>query len=156
MSQHPASRWLQRLCSGLAALALFAIMLLTLADVVGRKLFDHSLPGALELTEMLMVGVIFAALPLVSWAGEHVVFDALDQRLPPALRRWQARAVNAVCALALGGIAWLLWGRAGEMLAYGDVTAQLKVPQGPFVYAMSLLCALSAAVHLGRLRRGHD
>lgn len=156
MSRHPISRWVQRICAGLAALALFAIMLLTLVDVLGRKLFDHSLPGALELTELLMVGVIFAAMPLVSWAGEHVVFDALDERLPPAVRRWQSRVVNALCALALGGIAWLLWGRAGEMLAYGDVTAQLKVPQGPFVYAMSLLCALSAAVHLSRMLRGHD
>jgi TRAP-type transport system small permease protein len=32
---------LERLCGLLAALALFAIMALTLADVVGRKLFSH-------------------------------------------------------------------------------------------------------------------
>lgn len=152
----PVSRWLQRACSALAGLGLFAIMALTFVDVLGRKLFDHSLPGALELTEMLMVVVIFSALPLVSWAGEHVVFDALDHRLPPPVRRWQARLVNAACALALLGIAWLLWGRAGEMVAYGDVTAQLKVPQGPFVYAMSLLCALSAGVHAVRMLRAHD
>jgi TRAP-type C4-dicarboxylate transport system permease small subunit len=30
------------------------------------------------LTELLMVVVIFAGLPLVSLRGEHVVFDSLD------------------------------------------------------------------------------
>jgi TRAP-type transport system small permease protein len=59
--------------------ALFAIMALTLVDVSGRKLLSQSVPGSLELTELLMVVVIFAALPLVSLRGEHVVFDSLDR-----------------------------------------------------------------------------
>ena len=70
-------------------MALFAIMVLTFVDVVARKLFGHSLPGALELTELLMVVVIFAGLPLVSLHGEHVVFDSLDPLLPRAVRRVQ-------------------------------------------------------------------
>lgn len=135
------------LCGVLAALALFAIAALTLLDVLGRKLADRSIPGSLELTEMLMVVVIFAALPLVSWTGEHVVFDSLDARLPPAVRRWQERIIQLLCALMLAGVAWLMWGKAGDMAQYGDVTAQLRVPQGPFVYAMSVLCGITAAVH---------
>lgn len=149
-------RRLEQFAAGLAALALFSIMALTLVDVLGRKLADRSLPGALELTELLMVVVIFAALPLVSAHQEHVVFDALDARLPAAARRWQARIVNALCALALAGLAWLLWHKAGDMVSYGDVTAQLKVPQGPFVYAMSVLCALTAGVHGVLMLRRHD
>ena len=70
---------LESLCSLLAAVALFAIMWLTLVDVTGRKLLSASLPGSLELTELLMVVVIFAGLPLVSLRGEHVVFDSLDR-----------------------------------------------------------------------------
>ena len=140
-------RAFESLCGGLAALALFAIAMLTLFDVLGRKLASQSIPGSLELTEMLMVVVIFAALPLVSFAGEHVVFDSLDARLPPKFRLWQQRIVQCACMLLLGGIAWLLWRKAGDMVGYGDVTAQLKVPQGPFVYAMSLLCGVTALVH---------
>jgi hypothetical protein len=34
------------------------------------------------------------------------------------------------------------------MMEYGDTTAQLKIPQGPFVYVMSVLCALTALVHV--------
>ncbi len=136
------------LCSALAAGALFAIMWLTLIDVSGRKLIDTSVPGSLELTELLMVVVIFAALPLVSLRGEHVVFDSLDPYLPAGLRRFQDAVVDLLCALALGGVAWLMWVKAGQMTEYGDTTSQLKIAQGPFVYLMSLLCALTGLVHL--------
>jgi TRAP-type C4-dicarboxylate transport system permease small subunit len=140
-------RLLTTLCGLIAALALFAIMGLTLVDVAGRKLFDTSVPGSLELTELLMVVVIFAALPLVSLAGEHVVFDSLDPWLPPALRRAQQVVVDALCVAALGGMSWLMWSKAGQMASYGDITAQLKLPLGPFVLLMSVLLAVTAAVH---------
>jgi len=50
-------------CGLLSGGALFAIMALTFFDVGGRKLLENSIPGSLELTELLMVVVIFAALP---------------------------------------------------------------------------------------------
>jgi TRAP-type C4-dicarboxylate transport system permease small subunit len=132
----------------MAAAALFAIMWLTLIDVFGRKALSSSVPGSLELTEMLMVLVIFAGLPLVSMRREHVLFDSLDPLLPPWLRRVQSVAVDALCAAALAGVAWLMWVKAGNMVDYGDTTAQLKIPQGPFVYLMSGLCGLTALVHV--------
>jgi TRAP-type transport system small permease protein len=140
-------RTLATLCGLLAALALFAIMVLTLVDVGGRKLLSTSVPGSLELTELLMVVVIFAGLPLVSLAGEHVVFDSLDRWLPAGVRRVQQALVDLLCLGALGGLAWLMWLKAGQMASYGDITAQLKLPLPPFVYLMSVLCAVTAAVH---------
>ena len=139
---------LHTLCGALAAVALFAIMLLTLADVLGRKLLSQSVPGSLELTELLMVAVIFAALPLVSLQGEHVVFDSLDPWLPAWLRRAQQLVVELLCAAALAGVAWLMWVKGGQLGEYGETTAQLKMPLAPFVHAMSLLCAATALVHL--------
>jgi TRAP-type C4-dicarboxylate transport system permease small subunit len=131
----------------LAAVALFGIMWLTLVDVSGRKLLSQSVPGSLELTELMMVVVIFAALPLVSLRGEHVVFDSIDPLLSQRLRRAQGVVVDGLCALLLAGMAWLMWAKAGQMVEYGDTTAQLKIPQPPFVYAMSVLCGVTALVH---------
>ena len=141
-------RVLDKLCGLLAALALFATMALTLVDVVGRKFFDHSVPGSLELTEILMVVVIFAALPLVSLHGEHVVFDSLDALMPPWLRRLQQGLVDLFCAVALAALAWRMWIKAENMASYGDVTAQLRLPLGPFVTLMAVLCGVTALVHL--------
>ena len=72
------NKLIEKTCGLLAAGALFAIMALTFFDVGGRKILSDSIPGSLELTELLMVVVIFAALPLVSLRGEHIVFDSLD------------------------------------------------------------------------------
>ena len=141
-------RHLATLCGLLAAVALFAIMALTLVDVSGRKLLSASVPGSLELTELLMVVVIFAGLPLVSLRGEHVVFDSLDPLLPRLLRRVQGGLVDLFCAGGLAVIGGLMWHKAGQMLEYGDKTQQLGLTLGWFVYLMSLLLFMAALVHL--------
>ena len=150
--QHAAEdrlrRLLEWLCGSLAALALFAIMILTLIDVTGRKVISQSVPGSLEMTELMLVVVIFAGLPLVSLAGEHVVFDSLDPWLSARVRRLQDLCVDACCALGLLGVAWVMWTMAGQRAGDGQTTAQLKLPIAPFVYGMSVLCALTAMVHV--------
>ena len=138
---------LETLCGLLAAVALFAIMVLTLIDVTGRKLISTSVPGSLEMTELLMVVVIFAGLPLVSLSGEHVVFDSLDPLIPAAVKHVQQAVVELICVAALLGVGWLMWVKGNQMIEYGDISAQLKLPLGPFVWIMSLLCAVTAVVH---------
>jgi TRAP-type transport system small permease protein len=143
-------------CGALAAVALFCIMTLTFFDVGGRKLASASIPGSLELTELLMVVVIFAALPLVSIRREHVVFDSLDHILPRGLRKLQSMLVNLLCGGLLVALAWLMWRTAGEFAQTGETTAQLKLLKAPFIYGMSMLCGITGVVHLLRfaLRRG--
>lgn len=142
-------KWLETLSALLAGMALFAIMLLTFLDVGGRKLLSNSITGSLELTELLMVVVIFGALPLVSERGEHVVFDSLDSILPAALRKLQRALVHLLCAVMLIALGWLMWKTGGEFLATGETTAQLKILKAPFIYGMGALCAFTGVVHLG-------
>lgn len=139
---------LRLLCGLPAALALFAIMILTLVDVSGRKALSASVPGSLELTELLLVVVIFSGLPLVALAGEHVVFDSFDAWLPAWLQRAQQAAIEVLCAVALGALAWLMWVKGSQMTEYGDTTAQLRLPVGVFVHLMSVLIWLAALAHV--------
>lgn len=140
-------RKLERVLGYIAASALFAMMLLTFFDVVGRKLVS-SIPGSLELTELLMLVVIFVGLPLASLKGEHVFFDLLDHLLPPRMRRLQAMLANAICAALLGGASWLVYVRAGRTWSQGDTTAQLLISIAPFQYAAAALLALTAVMHV--------
>jgi len=142
------NKLIETVCGLLAAAALFAIMVLTFFDVGGRKLLSHSITGSLELTELLMVVVIFAALPLVSLRGEHVVFDSLDGYLPPALRKVQRAFMQAVCGCALLALGWLMWQTGGQFLETGETTAQLKILKAPFMYGMAALCAVAGLIHL--------
>lgn len=144
---------LEFLCGLLAATALFAIMALTFFDVLGRKFAGNSITGSLELTELMMVVVIFAALPLVSDRGEHVAFDSLDHYLPAWARRLQSAVVNALCGAMLLGLGWLMWQTGGQFLETGETTAQLLILKAPFIYGMGLLCGLTGLVHLLQIAR---
>jgi TRAP-type C4-dicarboxylate transport system permease small subunit len=139
---------LELLCGTIAGLALLAIMLLTFFDVSGRKFLSHSITGSLELTELLMVVVIFAALPLVSLKGEHVVFDSLDAFLPAWVRKIQQGLIHIASAALLMGLAYLMWQTGGEFAITGETTAQLKITKAPFIQGMGLLCGLAGLVHL--------
>jgi TRAP-type transport system small permease protein len=134
-------------CAAVCALALFAIMVLTFLDVSGRKFLDASIPGSLEITEMLMVGVIFASLPLVSLRAEHVTFDSLDNALPPWAKRFQAIFVNLLCVALFASLGWLMLQAGFKFADQGDQSAQLAIPKAPFLYAMAVFCWLCALVH---------
>jgi TRAP-type transport system small permease protein len=140
---------LETTCGLLAGAALFAIMALTFFDVGGRKLLDQSIPGSLELTELLMVVVIFGAIPLVSLRGEHVLFDSLDSYLPATVRRVQAAIVHLLIAAAMLGLAYLMFKTGRQFALNGDTTAQLQIAKAPFIYGMGVLCAITGLVHIG-------
>ncbi len=140
---------LETVCGLLSGAALFAIMVLTFFDVGGRKLLDHSIPGSFELTELLMVVVIFGAIPLVSQRGEHVVFDSLDSYLPASVRRAQVIIVHFLIGTALIALGYLMFKTGQQFAINGDNTAQLKIEKAPFIYGMGLLSAITGLVHFG-------
>jgi TRAP-type transport system small permease protein len=139
---------LEHLCGVLCATALFAIMALTFFDVGGRKLLSQSIPGSLELTELLMVVVIFAGIPLVSQRGEHVVFDSLDSVWAPWVLKLQNLLVHLLCAGLMVGLAYLMWKTGNQFAQNGETTAQLKLSKAPFIYGMAVLCGITGLVHL--------
>ena len=82
------------------------MMVLTFLDVVGRYLFNRPLRGAFELTELGLVVLIFAGLPLVSHANEHVTMDFIDKLLGRRALDLLERAVDAVCAAVMFFLTW--------------------------------------------------
>src|SRR6188474_2231621 len=95
------SKWERRADAVLgiaASLILFLMMLLTFVDVVARYLFNFPLRGGFEVTELMLLVLIFAGLPLVSHADEHVTMDFIDRILPARLRLGWIRVMHAVCA----------------------------------------------------------
>ena len=146
-----AGSWLDRVLGAAAALLLFSLMSLTTVDVVGRYLFNRPLRGAFEITELLLLTLIFAGLPLASRAGEHVTLDFIDMVLGPKGRSLVPRLVDLLCGLILLGLAWRVWIKAEKIAAYADTTDVLRVPVAPFVYFMTLMVAVTGIVHLAKV-----
>jgi len=140
--------WLDRVLGAAAAVLLLGLMLITTADVIGRYIFNWPLRGAFEITELLMLALVFAGLPLVSRADEHVTLDFIDAALGERSRGLLRCFVDIVCGLIILGLAWRVFIKAGKIAGYGDTTDVLRIPVGPFVYFMALMVAITAIVHL--------
>ena len=134
---------------GVAASAiLLAMMLLTVVDVVGRYVFNRPLRGAFELTELMLLVLIFAGLPLVSYADEHVTMDFIDRLLSPRGQLVLRRATQVISAALMLLLAWLVWFKADRIWAYRDATDVLRIVYGPFVYFMAVMIGLAGLIHL--------
>ena len=149
--EHQWERRVEALLGVAASAILFAMMVLTFVDVVARYLFSRPVRGAFEVTELMLVVLIFAGLPLVSYANEHAVMDFIDRLLPPKGQRTLLALVHLVCAAMLFLLAWLVWLKADKIWAYRDATDVLRILYGPFVYFMALMIALTAVIHLVRM-----
>lgn len=131
-----------------SSVLLFGMMLLTFVDVVARYLLNRPIRGGFEITELMLLVLIFAGLPLVSHADEHVTMDFIDRILPPAAQRVLVRTVHAFCAAIMFFLAWQVWIKAGRIASYGDTTDVLRITVGPFVYFMDAMIAVTGMIHV--------
>lgn len=138
----------ERALGWVTGLTLFAMMALTFVDVGGRYLLDAPIPGAFEITQLLLAVIVFTALPIVTGREQHVSISLVEQTFTGAVKKAQCVLVSLTGAVAIGYLALMLW-RQGERLArYGDYTAYLKLPLAPFAFLMAVLCGVSAAILL--------
>jgi TRAP-type C4-dicarboxylate transport system permease small subunit len=148
---HPWKRRAEAILGVAASAILLGMMVLTVVDVVARYGFSRPVRGAFEVTELLLLLLIFAGLPLVSLADEHAVMDFVDRVLDRRGRRALVRAVEAVSAAFMFLLAWLTWLKADRIWAYRDATDVLRIVYGPFVYFMALTLGLAGVIHLYKI-----
>ena len=141
----------------IAAVLVFSMMCVTVADVIGRYGFNRPLAGAFELTEIMLGIVIFVALPLVTLENGHITVSLITEHLSPRARRVQASLAALFSAAILAVVAWRLYRHGVQLSSYGDVTVFLRLPKGPLAFVMTALAgmaAVAAAILAARLLAG--
>lgn len=129
-----------------AAVFLLAMMLITTVDVAGRYLLASPLPGAFELTQVLLAATIFAGLPLVTLRESHVAVTLLSGRLRGRAAELHAALSNLLSLVAFAVIARQLAIQAMRLASYGDTTSLLRIPMAPLAWGMAVLAGVSAIV----------
>ncbi|OAN75665.1 hypothetical protein A8B82_01670 [Sulfitobacter sp. EhC04] len=119
-----------RLPLWLAAASLFAMMLLTFVDVTMRSFANAPVAGAAELTEILLIMIVFIALPITSMQDRHVTVDLFDAMIPPLIIRWRDALINVLFGALLLAPSWSCWKGAIRTLGHGEVTLYLRIPVG--------------------------
>lgn len=142
---------IQSILRRLAEISLAAMVLLTIADVLGRYLLNFSIIGSVELTEMLMVAVIFPGMALTTAQGGQIAVDLITFAMGPRLRRIKSMFTIslAIASSLLFGL--VTWGRAQSAQAMNDQTTMLSLPLAPMVYFMSVLLFINAFAHVMEL-----
>ena len=105
------------------------MMLLTVADVVLRGVFNIPIRGVLELVELGLACTVFVALPAVFLRDEHLVVDVIDHLVRPSVVRWLDLAGAALSLGVLVVMAWQMVPLARAMQEFGDVTSDLSIPK---------------------------
>ena len=113
---------------------------LTVADIIGIKVFNSPVPGGIEIVGFL--GVIITAFGMAYTEAEHgnIQVEFFISRLP--------RRIGAVCAAFVSVLGFVLFALlAWQSVKYGislqqsgEVSMTSRIPFYPFVYAIAFCC----------------
>ncbi len=121
---------------GMTAVGFLA--LLTGVDVVGRYLFNSPLQGTFELTEVVMCLVVGFGIAFTTAKDEHIVVDALFEKLPSSAQRKLTVVANVLGVLVFGILCWKGVQTGIDSIMDKEETELLNVPVFPFKFALVL------------------
>ena len=130
------STWL----SYVGAVVLFALMCLTAVDVACRYLFNAPILGVFEITEFMVLIVIFSFLARKEIKKNLSQVDLVIELLPKRFQRYIDLVNHAICLILMGLITWQGILRALEMKEVGEASPNLQIPDYPFVFFLVLGC----------------
>lgn len=110
-------------------------MLLTVANVFLRDVFNKPIRGTPELSEFMMVLVIFLALAWCAITRKHVRVELIVTRFSP---RIQMILNSITLLLTLGIFVIITWQSVLESMAVYDATSLLRIPHTPFYWVMTI------------------
>lgn len=135
---HPVSRLMSRI----ASVVLFLMMLLTILDVFLRKVFSKSILGTVEISEFMLLILIFFTLAQTEVMNGHVKVDLVMQRLSKHIQGLGDMIIQFTCFLLSGLITWSTVVYSEKMRVSGEVSQDLLLPIFPFTYIVAVGCCI--------------
>jgi len=146
MTNPPPNR-ITRFLSNVAGVSLTIMMLVTVADVFLRNVFDKPIYGSVELVQTTLVYMVFLGIPETFVRGGHVTVDIADHLFSPRVINWFRAFARLFSLIFLATMLWTMWERARDAYAFGDTTSDLTIPLIAF-WAPMLLGALCSVIAL--------
>ena len=132
--------WTTKLSSYIAGTVLLSMMLLTTIDVVCRYFFNASILGVYEITEFMMVCLVFFSLAFTQKLKGHVAVNILVDRFS-IKSRYIFDIFNYLTAIIfLLLIAGASFNQGIELLHSNRVSGNLSIPVYPFFLVLAIGC----------------
>jgi TRAP-type C4-dicarboxylate transport system permease small subunit len=143
----------EKIASTIAAVFMFAIMMIVFSDVIMRYAFNKPFSWAYDLISIyLMAGIFFLVLSEAYASNAHVSVDILQQKFSPSVKRLSEIVTCIVGIVVFSLIAWLGWLRAVDAFRSGDVMAgAIPWPMWPSIGLVPLgagVITIRLALHL--------
>lgn len=124
---------------GLSSIILILMMMVTVADAVGRRLFGMPLPGAYEVVSFLLCILFFGSMCSCSLEKNHLSISVLTSIMPKKVRMVIVSVGRFVSFLVCWLMAWRLAASSLNEKRIGTHGMQLtSVPLYPFILIMAL------------------
>ena len=135
------SKWL----TVVAAASLTFMMLLTVADVVGRAA-GHAVLGTYEIVSTLLGVVIGFCLPKVTIDRGHVSMEFVLEKVSSRTRAIMNTMTRLICLILFMLIAYNLVSVGNEFHRVGEVSPILQIPFYPVAYGISACCVVECCI----------
>ena len=132
--------WTTRLSGYLGGIVLFGMMMLTTIDVICRYFFNASILGVYEITEFMMVCLVFLSLSFSQKLKGHVAVNILVDRLPNKPKQIFDVFNFLISIILILLIAWMSFDRGIELFHSNRVSGNLTIPVYPFFFMVALGC----------------
>jgi TRAP-type C4-dicarboxylate transport system permease small subunit len=140
--------WLSRVLSYVGMVILIVMMLLTVADVFMRYIWNHPILGVFELTEYMMIPIVFFGWAWCAKKGGNVQVDLVVTRLGPSAQRVLNIVTYFFGMLIIFVIAWQNLLESKEVWSAHKASDMLAVPAYPFYIVLTIGCFLLCLVLL--------
>jgi TRAP-type C4-dicarboxylate transport system permease small subunit len=131
-------RFLEGGLNVIAGLMLLAMMFLGACDVIGRYLFNSPITGAMEISSILMGGMVFLAWAYTQEKGAHVTVDIFFALYPRRLQAVLSLIMLFLSALLFALILWQSLDVAISDWQGGKLVRLILIPIAPFKLLVSL------------------
>lgn len=148
---HPiqrAAKFAATLAAWIAGTVLVALMTGTVADVLGRYLFNKPLLGVFDLTHFAVVIIVYLGLAYCTYFGSHATIELLYNLLNTTWARIVDRIINFAGAVILGILSWRAGVDAIQVKQFGQASQLLQLPLYPAYWVVVVGCALTALIML--------
>jgi TRAP-type transport system small permease protein len=143
---------LQHIQVWIAASALVILMMVTVADVILRYLFNSPVRGSYDIVECMLVVFVFHGMAASFFNRRNIVIDLIDSAVGERMTAVLIRLADVLSVVCLVLLAWAMLGPAIQVYQYGDRKMELGLP----IYVLwivaftgmagTILCALTALV----------
>lgn len=107
---------------------ILAMAAVSIANVMGRNLFGHSLPFADEISQSLLVLITFIGVGYAARQARHIRMSAIYDMLGGRIRKFLMVTIAAATAALLLALAWFGAQYAWHIRELGSVTPALRIP----------------------------